>query len=175
MSNLSWQNSVSQTLQRLKKPDTFPRIALVGIGHELRGDDAAGVILARKLQPLADSNMDRLRVIDAGHAPENFTRVMRDFHPDLIVFVDVAQMNDAPGTIRWLAWQDTAGLSGSTHTLPIHVLASFLSVDLGCEIGLIGIQPADNTMDVPLSPAVQQAVAELVEGLTPILQGQDPS
>lgn len=169
MSNLSWQNSVSQTLMRLKPPDTLPRIALVGIGHELRGDDAAGVILARALQPLAEANPSRLRVIDAGHAPENFSRVLRDFHPDLIVFVDAAQMNEAPGTIRWLAWQDTGGLSGSTHTLPIHVLASFLSADLGCEIGLLGIQPADNTMDAPLSPAVQRAVEEMAEDLATIL------
>ncbi len=172
MSNLSWQNSVSQTLQRLKKPDALPRIALVGVGHELRGDDAAGVILARRLQPLAESTLDRLRVIEAGQAPENFTRVLRDFHPDLIVFVDAAQMNETPGTIRWLAWQDTAGLSGSTHTLPLHVLASFLSADLGCEIGLLGIQPAGNTMDDPLSPAVQQAVDELERELAQLLQTQ---
>ncbi len=170
MSNLPWQKAISQALRRLQQPETQPRIALVGIGHELRGDDAAGVILARALQPLASSHADRLAVIEAGHAPENFTRVLRDFHPDLIVFVDAAQMNEAPGTIRWLAWQDTAGLSGSTHTLPIHVLASFLATDLGCEIGLLGIQPAGNAMDAPLSPAVQRAVDELAEGLAAILR-----
>ncbi len=170
MSTLSWQKSFSQTVKRLQKPETLPRIALVGVGHELRGDDAAGVILARALKPLAG---DRLLVVEAGQAPENFTRVLRDFHPDLIVFVDAAQMNAAPGTIRWLAWQDTAGLSGSTHTLPIHVLASFLSADLTCEIGLLGIQPADNTMDAPLSLAVQRAIEELTDGLIKEISGKD--
>ncbi len=176
MSNVPWQQAISQTLKRLQRPDTpglSSRIALVGVGHELRGDDAAGVILARLMQPLAESNPSRLLVVNAGQAPENFTRVLRDFHPDLIVFVDAAQMNGAPGTIRWLAWQDTAGLSGSTHTLPIHVLASFLSADLGCEIGLLGIQPAGNVMDAPLSPAVQQAVTELADRLAMILLEQD--
>jgi hydrogenase 3 maturation protease len=167
MSSPSWQKPLTQALQRLQKPDRSPRIAFVGIGHELRGDDAAGVMLARAMQPLAAS--DRLLVIDAGAAPENCTGLLRRFRPDLVVLVDAAQLDESPGAVRWLAWQDTAGLSASTHTLPLHMLASYLTSDLGCDVALIGIQPAQNAMDSPLSPMVQQAIDELARVLAEIL------
>jgi hydrogenase 3 maturation protease len=167
MSSPSWQQSLIQALQRLQKPDRSPRIAFVGIGHELRGDDAAGVMLARAMQPLAAS--DRVLVIDAGPAPENCTGLLRCFRPDLVLLVDAAQMDESPGTVRWLAWQDTAGLSASTHTLPLHVLASYLTADLGCDVALIGIQPAENAIDTSLSPVVQQAIDEVARALAGIL------
>jgi hydrogenase 3 maturation protease len=167
MSSLSWQKALTQALQRLQKPDRSPRIAFVGIGHELRGDDAAGVMLARAMQPLAAS--DRVIVVDAGAAPENCTGLLRRFRPDLVVLVDAAQLDEPPGTVRWLAWQETAGLSASTHTLPLHMLASYLTADLGCDVALIGIQPAQNAIDSPLSPMVQQAVDELARALAGIL------
>jgi len=31
--------------------EACPRLAIVGIGHELRGDDAAGLEVARAMQP----------------------------------------------------------------------------------------------------------------------------
>jgi hydrogenase maturation protease HycI len=167
MSNPSWRKPLIQALQRLQKPDRSPRIAFVGIGHELRGDDAAGVMLARAMQPLAAS--DRLLVIDAGSAPENCTGLLRRFRPDLVVLADAAQMDESPGTVRWLAWQDTAGLSASTHTLPLHVLASYLTADLGCDVALIGIQPAENAIDTSLSPVVQQAIDEVRRALAAVL------
>ena len=73
----------------------------------------------------------------------------------------------------WLEWQETDGLSASTHTLPPRVLAQYLTSELGCEVALVGIQPADTTMGAPLSQtaqaavqAVAQALAELLEDLT---------
>ena len=77
-------------------------------------------------------------------------------------------MNEAPGTIRWLDWQETSGLSASTHTLPPHVLAEYLVNELGCEVALMGIQPQGNEFDAPLSPPVQQAVEEIVQTLETI-------
>ncbi len=67
--------------------------------------------------------------------------------------IDAAQMNESPGTIRAIEWQDTIGLSASTHTLPLNVIAQYLVTDLGCDVVVIGIQPQDNAFDAPLSPA----------------------
>lgn len=167
MSNPSWQ---ARLTSRLNPPptDDRPRVAVVGIGHELNGDDGAGIAVARALLARAGA-LSRLLVLDAGPAPENTTGALRTFAPDLVVFVDAAQMNEPPGTVRWLAWQDTTGISASTHTLPLHVLAQFLTADLGCDVALIGIQPQQNRLDAPLSPPVRAAVESVVDALAAAL------
>lgn len=142
------------------------------MGHELRGDDAAGVAVARALQ----SRLAGLQaiVIDAGPAVENCTGLLRRFGPDLVLLIDAAQMDDEPGAVRWLAWQDTDGLSASTHTLPPRVLAQYLTSEFGCEVALLGIQPADTTMGAPLSPAAQAAVQSVTQALADMLEDLTP-
>jgi hydrogenase 3 maturation protease len=135
------------------------RLAILGIGHELRGDDAAGLAVAQGLR-LAH---ERLLVIEAGHAPENHTSTVRRFAPTLVLLIDAAQMNEPPGTIRWLAISDITGMSASSHTMPLHLLARFLQAELGCEVAFMGIQPADTSLGVPLSLAVQTAVATIIQ------------
>jgi hydrogenase 3 maturation protease len=164
MSSRSWLEPLNQTLQRLSKGSDLPRVAILGVGHAFNGDDAAGPTVARALQAsLADQ--DRLLVIDAGPAPENQTGRLRLFHPDLVLLVDAAQMNEIPGVVRWLSWQETTGISASTHSLPPYVLAQYLTAEFGCEVALLGIQPLRNLADQPLSPVVQAAVNEVVQGL----------
>ena len=45
----SWQETLQTDLNRLKKPDCPPRLAVLGVGHDLYGDDAVGVWLAGRL------------------------------------------------------------------------------------------------------------------------------
>jgi hydrogenase 3 maturation protease len=161
MSRLSWWTSLTQALKRNRASDSVPRIAVVGVGHELGGDDAAGLAVARALQTaLADD--ERLSVIEAGSAPENQTGRLRRFKPDLVLLIDAAQMGETPGVIRWLPWDETDGISASTHTLPFHILARYLVSELGCEVALLCIQPARNTIGAPLSAEVAEAVNTIV-------------
>lgn len=154
-----------------KFPLAFSRVAVVGIGHELRGDDAAGVALARALQPVAH---ERLLVVEGGHAPENHTGPLRRFSPDLVLLVDAAQMNEAPGTVRWLAWEESVGLSASTHTLPPSMLAQYLVQEIGCEVVLVGIQPGQTGLERPLSPRVELAVTALAGALAEVFASAVP-
>jgi hydrogenase 3 maturation protease len=164
MSKPSWKTKLNQKTASLRQSDALFRVAVIGIGHELNGDDAAGIMVARRLTPLL-ANVDRLCVIDAGPAPENVTGSLREFRPTLVLLVDAAQMNEEPGTVRWLDWQETTGLSASTHTLPLHMLAMYLTTELGCEVAVIGIQPFNNLFDEPLSPVVHNAVNEIAQEL----------
>ena len=168
MSKPSWESSLAQAARRRQPSDRPLRIAVVGIGHELRGDDAAGVVVARALleqSAICDPRSAFRLVIDAGPAPENYTGSLRRFQPDLIVLIDAAQMGAPPGTVRWLMWQDTDAFSASTHTLPPHILAQYLTNELNCGVALIGIQPADTRIGMPLSPVVQAAVETVVQAL----------
>lgn len=141
-----------------------PRTAVVGVGHELRGDDAAGCAVARALAPVAESHSHVL-VLDAGAAPENQLGPLRRFGPDLVIFVDAAQMGERAGTVRWFSPDETTGVSASTHTLPPAVIAQFLELELGCEVALIGIQPEQNALGTPVSASVQEAVELVVREL----------
>jgi hydrogenase 3 maturation protease len=142
-------------------------VALVGIGNELRGDDAAGVLVARRLYRQLSRQIaipKNLLIIDAGTAPENCTGAVRRFAPGQVVLVDAMDWGGEPGGILWADGSDTRGWSGSTHTLPLSVLAAYLEAELGCVVTIAGIQPACLDFTAPLSSAVDRAVDELVEG-----------
>ncbi len=169
MSQASWQAALVQTLRRLAKTNNRPpRVAVIGMGHELNGDDAAGPVIARALIERLRGD-DRLLVIDAGPAPENTTGILRRFGPDLVLLVDAAQMGEPPGTVRWLDWQQTTGISASTHTLPPHMLARYLTAEFGCHVALIGLQPFANEVDAPLSPGMQATAAAVTDALAAAL------
>jgi hydrogenase 3 maturation protease len=139
------------------------RVAIMGIGNELNGDDAAGVLVARKIKSLIgkqDTQADAgiLLVIEAGPSPESFTGPLRHFRPDLVLLVDAANLGQPSGAVAWVEWQQAEGLSASTHTLPPNVLAHFLVQELNCRVMLVGIQPVHLDFDRPVSPQVLQAV-----------------
>ena len=164
MQSQSWQASLRASLSPSKRAEQPVRLAVLGIGHELCGDDAVGMRLAGMLRPLTAGN-ERLLVIEAGPAPENFTGPLRRFRPDLVLLVDAAQMEGEPGTIGWLDLQSVGGMSASSHTLPLHILVAYLVAELGCQVALIGIQPEQTFADAALTPKVQAAAEIVVQEL----------
>jgi hydrogenase 3 maturation protease len=170
----SWQKNLQADLKRLQKPDRPPRLAVLGIGYELYGDDAVGVWVAGRLRTLVPAS-EGLLVVQGGSAPENFTGTLRRYGPDLVLMVDAALLDLEPGKTGWLPWQDTRGFSASTHTLPLHILASYLTTELNCEVALLGIQPAQTQVGAPLSPEVQQAAEDVAKGISEILEASGKS
>ena len=167
----SWKNSLIQLLNQSTGDDHpgyppqggIPRTCLVGIGSDLRGDDSAGLVVARAL--LDDEhrrNAPDLLIIEGGPAPENHTSKIRAFQPELVLFVDAAQMDKLPGTIRWVPLDTIDGMSASTHSMPLSILAHFLTLELACKVAVLGIQPGQNAIGSELSPPVRTAVDEIV-------------
>ncbi len=160
ISKQSWRLSLRAKLESLQISNPAFKVAVLGIGHELRGDDAIGLLLANRLGSMA-AGCDRILAVETGPAPENFTGMLRSFKPDLVVLVDAAFMDAEAGEIGWLSWQDTSGFSASTHTLPLHLLAAYITSEMGCEVTLIGIQPATLNIGAELTPEVRQAAEEI--------------
>ncbi len=146
----SWRSSLRTLIAQWQ---SSPKIALVGIGSELRGDDAAGLLVVRGL-----TGNERLLPIEAGPAPENHSYRLRRFQPDLVILIDAAQMDLAPGDIRLIDLNAIDGFGASTHTTPLALFAEYIRAELGCETLLIGIQPGDTTFAAPLTPEVKSAV-----------------
>lgn len=153
----SWQKNLRQILNRLQLNNPAPRIGIVGIGNEFRGDDAAGIFLVRRLASSLHEN-EALLIVDAGPAPENYTSLLRRFVPDLVILIDAADMVQLPGSIQLVPWHDLTGLSASTHSLPLDLFAKYLEQELKCEILFLGIQPVDTRMNAELHSEVRLSV-----------------
>ena len=168
----SWKASLSQLLNR---QTAEARIAIVGIGNAFRSDDAAGVLTARALKKsrlLPD--LKTVLVMDAGHAPENTTGELRTFAPDIVLLIDAVEMGETPGTIRWIEMDEIEGMSASTHSLPLSMLASYLNWELKCEVMLLGIQPRTNDVGETVSAEVLQSVDMIVAEINKSIRANLP-
>jgi hypothetical protein len=90
------------------------RVVLLGVGSDLRGDDAAGMMAAERL-----SHTPKLNVLLGGTAPENLTGEIKKLKPSHLLIVDAAEMKAEAGTIRLLTPEEIGGFSFSTHALPL--------------------------------------------------------
>jgi len=141
-------------------------VAVIGVGQALRGDDAVGLAVVRRLIPC-----ESVLILEGGHAPENLTGTLRPFAPQVVLLIDAAHLGLESGAVRWLDVQAIGGLSASTHTLPLGLLALYLQETFGCAVGLIAIQMGQNVLDAPLSPSVAQVVESVASGLQSALCG----
>jgi hydrogenase 3 maturation protease len=113
-------------------------------------------------QLLKHPRAENLLIIEGGPAPENVTGKIRSFHPDLVILIDAAHMDEPPGTVQWIPLESIDGMSASSHSLPLSMLAGYLTAEIDCEVSVLGIQPAQNEIGSKLSPAVQTTVDEIV-------------
>ena len=105
---------------------------VMGIGNPIRGDDAVGCYVSRRVGGL-----------DAGIAPENYIGKIARLAPSRILIVDAVHFDGAPGDVRWLmpsALSSSLVLShGPTN---VNVIEEFLkAMGLDVEIRILAIQP----------------------------------
>ncbi len=162
---MNWPQALQSRLQAGSN-DRPARVVIAGVGNDLRGDDRAGLAVVRDLRRELGAGLpETWLLVEAQNAPESHTGPMRRFGPDLVLFVDVAWLDIPPGEIQLIPWQDTTGMSASTHTFPLHLLASYLNRELDCDVMLLGIRPRDLDLSEQMSPPVQDAVGEIVNAL----------
>jgi hydrogenase 3 maturation protease len=106
-----------------------------------------------------------------GHtAPENVTGEIRTFAPSHVLFVDAADFGTAPGSVRIFESADIGGMMSSTHTLPLHVIADYLTQELGCRVVFLGLQPKSlafgETVSNEVAAAIEETVAAIAEALS---------
>ena len=161
----TWKASLKLLLKELKSNQAKPaRIAILGVGNQFRADDGAGVLIARALSERdCVWETDHVLVIEAGHAPENTTGELRKFAPDLVLIIDAADMGKEPGTIQWVLAEDIDGMSASTHSLPLSMLARYLTLEINCTVALLGIQPGSNEVGEDISLEISGAIQEIVD------------
>lgn len=143
------------------------RFCFMGVGSELRNDDAAGMIFARALEELTES--ENVCVIGGGSAPENFTGVIKKFAPDILFIIDAAFMGLEPGEISLLGSENIAGMSFSTHMLPLPLMLDYLKAECGCVPVVIGIQPVNTEQGMETDERVERAAKELASAFAGLI------
>ena len=129
-----------------------------------------GPVIARLLS--ADERFykaNNLLILDGGSAPENHTGKLRTFHPDLVLFIDSAHLDAPPGTVQFIPLELIDGMSASSHSLPLSMLASYITAEFDCQVEVLGIQPGQNEFDSDLSVPVSAAVENMVHLLSNFL------
>jgi hydrogenase 3 maturation protease len=141
---------------------------VLGVGNELNGDDAAGLLALHDLKQIG-LPPDRFLLLETGSAPENFTAPIIRFAPDWVLALDAARLGFAPGQIAWIELDEIAGASAATHGLPLAMVGRYLTAETGCQLNILGMQVAQTGFDQPVSPEVSRAARRLGKALGQLL------
>jgi len=135
------------------------RVAVLGIGSELRADDAAGLIIAKELKAYIKDKKKKslLKVFLGQTAPENLTGQIKKFKPTHLIVIDAVDFHLKTGSLRVVDICTEAGVSFSTHRVPIGIFRDYLYKSIQCETILIGMQPGSTEFCGSLSQGIQGA------------------
>ncbi len=146
---------------------TAKKVALLAIGSEFRGDDAAGLLVAEITKKTLKKANKKFKIFIGATAPENLTGDIKRFNPSHILLVDSVDFNDKPGSIVVLSPRDIGdGVSFSTHKMPAKVLMRYFSKSFECDPILIGIQPLSIDFGKKPSKGVMSSAKEVASAIT---------
>jgi hydrogenase 3 maturation protease len=141
-----------------KKLAAYPnhKLVFVALGNPMRGDDAAGLLFAQRMQ---DENLfPGAHFIKAGTNPENHLSRILQSQPACVVFIDASDWGALPGEMSWLQGDkiDTAGIS--THAFSIRMIETYLKMHDVQEINYLAIQPNEIGLGNKVSDKVRMAI-----------------
>ena len=132
-------------------------VVVLGMGNELRADDGAGTVLARRLLGALNSN-NRVTIISSGSSPENYLGSILAAQPDTVVLVDAAESGGSAGEVSLHDAESLSAARPSTHSLSPSLLMKMLSLSSGKKIRLLAIQPKSLALGGEMSPEVRGAM-----------------
>lgn len=136
----------------------MPDKLLLGVGNDIRGDDAVGELVVREF------DSEEWDTIDCGSVPENHITLIEEGEYDKVVIIDAAKMGLEPGEIRIVPREHLGVFTMSTHALPISTVMDFLDRKVK-EVYLIGIQPKDMSLKEGMTPELYKAKDRIIERL----------
>ena len=137
---------------------------VIGIGNPLRGDDAAGVVVAERLRPRVPEGVE---VVSCDEEP---SRLMEAWEgADRVLLVDTVSSGAAPGTLHRFDASDQA-VPARTFRSSTHAIGIADTIELARALGRLprqvrvyGIEAGGFETGDALTPAVEAAVGVLVQ------------
>lgn len=141
---------------------------LIGIGNDMRGDDGAGLLVARLAQACAPPHLTIVQQSGEGSA---LVEAWRGY--DDVIVVDAATSGATPGTIHSFDAGDAPLPACFASNLSSHAFGLAGAVELARRLDCLparlvvyGIEAHSFQHGAPLSPAVQTAARSLARRLT---------
>lgn len=131
---------------------------LMGVGNDIRGDDAVGEMVAREFEK------DDWETVDCGSVPENHIAMIQEEDYELVMIVDAAMMQLEYGEIRIVPRENLGVFTMSTHALPLSLVMDHLA-DKVERVILVGIQPKDVSLKEGMTEELKEAKDKLIDML----------
>lgn len=131
-------------------------VLFIGLGNEWRADDAAGLILLRRLRQRPE--LKDYKCIEAGSNPENFLQDILDSQASHIIVIDTAKAGNPAGTIEFLKKQQFDHRQISTHTFSVDIIEEYLRRHRPIHFYYLGIEPLTTEFDTSLSDVIKQKI-----------------
>ena len=155
---LNWRESLTPALKMAAS------LVILGIGSPLNSDDAAGMMIIEQLTQ-HNPQQKQVLLIAGSSAPENFSGVISDFAPSLLLVIDAARLGLKPGQVALLEEEELDGLGFSTHMLPFSIMLNYLKRRGLTNALLLGIEPQSTDFGLEVSVPVAQAVRQIADFL----------
>lgn len=152
---------VPEDLETTLRDRLVGRVAVMGIGNTMRGDDGLGVHLVNSLQQTSLSPNVGLFVCEM--TPENFAGPVAEFRPDTILMIDAAELGEAPGSARLVDAREIADSAMTTHTLSLRLLATLLESETNANVVVLAVQPKGREFGAEVSLEVSETLFYLTE------------
>lgn len=168
------QNLKKTLKNRLKGAE---KLAVLGVGSELRGDDAAGVLVVKQLERFCgrSSALERIKVFNGATSPENLTGEIKRFKPTHLLIVDSSDSGKNPGSITLIEPEKISGISFSTHRLPMKILNEYLRKSINCDTIFIGIEAKSVDFCASVSKEVKAAAGLISDTIKEIMLDREDS
>jgi len=140
------------------------RVLILGIGNKMRGDDGAGSELAAQLAGRVNAT-----VIDAEEVPENYLGPVIADNPEVLLILDAASMDAAPGSLAIIEMDNIAGSGLSTHSASLNLFLLVLQSEIQPDTFILGIQPQSIEFGAPISQPVSVAMEMIEKSLIEML------
>jgi hydrogenase maturation protease len=140
---------------------------IIGLGNGMRGDDAVGLLAARRLRQEIG---DRAEVIEAEMAGVNLIEMMKGAR--VMILIDAARSGRMPGTVHRLD-ASAAPISHQLFPPSTHAIGTVDAVELARTMGILpttviiyGIEAANTeagqTLSAPVAKALDQVVDRII-------------
>ena len=145
----------------------YSKIAVVGIGNELRQDDFVGSHIVRNLKKVVSS--DKILILDCETVPENYLSVIERFKPSHILVIDAAQTGLEPGKYTLVGFEKVRGEGISTHDLSLEIFAKYIKKVTDAKLILLAIQPKSVEFETGLTEELAKTAKEITDLLSKVL------
>ena len=160
MTDQSFENELKEFIVDTEK------IAILGIGNDLRTDDGLGPYIVTSIK----FDHPDVMIENVGSVPEGFARPLAEFGAKRIIMIDAADMQKAPGHIELVTKDRIGGINISTHSMPLSFLMMYLEQETGGESILLGVQPKSLQFGEGLTQEIQRVSDNIISSIERLLK-----